>query len=169
MSDSTETTVPADAVTGDEGTSIGAYELLVAGGAGLTGQAVMSPFFVVAYLLGATSPAAFVGLAQLVGMPATSPLALPLGIALFTAGGTVTLPLLFVSLAEFLPPERDMGLRGVSFAVIVWTGFAIAFSTGQTGASLGLYLLLSLSAHVAYGYTLGSLYDRFADAPRYDV
>ena len=77
--------------------------------------------------------------------------------------------MLFVSLAEFLPPERDVGLRGVSFAVIVWTGFLMAFSTGQTGRTLVLYAALSLAAHVAYGYALGALYDRFVDAPRYDV
>ncbi|ESP88831.1 DUF6789 family protein [Candidatus Halobonum tyrrellensis] len=167
--DSSEPTVPADAVTGDEATSIGVHEILSAAGAGAVGQATMVPFFVAAYLLGATSPASFTGLAELFGLSASSQWALPLGIALFFAGGTVTLPVLFVSLAEFLPPERDMGLRGVSFAVIVWTGFVIAFSTGQTGWTLVLYGALSLAAHVTYGYTLGALYDRFADAPRYDV
>ena len=129
----------------------------------------MVPFFVAAFLLGATPPASFVGLAELLGVPATSPWALPVGIALFVVNRTVTLPLLFVALAEFLPPERDLGLRGVSFVAVVWTGFLVAFSTGQTGWTLALYAALSLAAHVTYGYTLGALYDRFADAPRYDV
>ena len=165
--DRSEPTVPADAVTGDETTSIGVREVLSA--AGTAGQVTMVPFFVAAYLLGATSPASFVGLAELLGVSATSPWALPIGIAMFVAGGTVTLPLLFVSLAEFLPPGRDMGLRGVNFAVVIWTGFVIAFSTGQTGWTLVLYGALSLAAHVTYGYPLGALSDRFADAPRYDV
>ena len=162
-------TVPAGAVTGDETTSIGVREIAVAAGAGTVGQVPMIPLFVVAYLLDATSPASFVGLAQLIGVSAASPLALPVGVALFVAGGSITLPVLFVSLAEFLPPERSIALRGVSFAVIVWTGFLLAFSTGQSGRGLVVYAVLSLGAHVAYGYTLGALYGRFADAPRYDV
>lgn len=150
-----DATVPAEAVVGGETTGIGTHELLVAAGAGLAGQAAMVPFFVAAYPLDATSPASFVGVAELIGTSAGAPLALPVGVALFVAGGTVTLPLLFVALAEFLPPERDVGLRGVSLAVVVWTGFAIAFSTGQTGRTLGVYAALSLGAHVAYGYALG--------------
>lgn len=155
--------------TGKRPTDIGIREILIAGGAGLVGMLAMIPFFAVGYVLGVISPEAFAGLAELLGVSAGSPLAFPLGAFIFVGGGMTTLPLLFVALAEFLPPARSIGLRGVTFAVVIWTGFLIAFWTGQSGILLGGYVVVSLLAHVAYGYVLGTLFGRFARIPRYEV
>lgn len=155
--------------TGKRETDIGIREILIAGGAGFVGMVAMVPFFAVGYALGVISPDAFAGLAELLGVPAESSLAFPLGAFIFVGGGITTLPILFVSLAEFLPPARSTALRGVTYAVIIWTGFLIAFWTGQTGLQLWGYVLVSLLAHVAYGYVLGSLFLRYAHIPRYEV
>lgn len=141
---------------------------LVAAGSGLAGMVAMLPVLLVAYLLGALEPEAFTALAEIVGLGGT-PYSLLIGLIIFVGGGMTTLPLLFVSLADFLPPAESIPITGVTFATVIWTGFAIAFNSGQTGLTLWLYLALTLLAHWAYGYVLGEVYSRYADVPAYQV
>lgn len=148
---------------------IAARDIVIAGISGFLGILAMIPFFAIAYLLGALSPEAFGALAELVGMPRESVLTLPIGVFIFIGGGITTLPLLFVALAEFLPPRRSVALRGVSYAVIVWTGFLIAFWSGESGTELLVYVLTTLLAHIAYGYVLGGVFDHYAEPPDYNV
>jgi hypothetical protein len=79
-----------------------------------------------------------------------------------------TLPLLFVALAMFMP-GRTTTEKGVVFAAIVWSGWSIAFFTGQTGLTLVAFLVVGLLSHVVYGGVLGALYGRFASFPEYEV
>lgn len=160
---------PHGTITPDTANDLDFREVLVAGGAGFAGMVAMIPFFAVAFLLGALSPEAFAGLAELLSIPANSPLAFPIGAFIFIGGGMTTLPLLFISLAEFLPPKRSIPLRGVTYAIIIWTGFSIAFWTGQGGLQLATYLVITLLAHMAYGYVVGWLFSRFEDLPKYKV
>jgi cytochrome c oxidase subunit 1 len=102
-----------------------------------------------AALVGVLDPAAFAELAELVGLPAV-PL---LGAGLFLVGGTVTWPLVFLAFAEYLP-GRLLFESGLSFATIIFPGFAIAFYSGQSGLALLGYLAFGLSAHWAYGIGL---------------
>ena len=151
-----------------------ARDALAGAVAGLGGMAAMVPVLLVAYVAGALEPRAFTALAEIVGLAPTVSVGggsygLLIGAIIFVGGGMTTLPLLFVSLAVFLPPADNIPLAGVTFATVIWTGFAIAFYTGQTGVALALYLALTLIAHWAYGYVLGALYPRFAPVPIYDV
>jgi hypothetical protein len=143
---------------------IGVRELATAMGAGFVGTLAMSPLLAVAWLLGVVSPRAFEALAALTGLGAS----LPLGVFIFVGGGTTTLPLLFVALAMFMP-GRTTTEKGIAFAVVVWTGWSIAFFTGQTGLALLGFLVVGLLSHVVYGGVLGALYGRFASFPEYDV
>jgi cytochrome c oxidase subunit 1 len=153
-----------DATETDDSIWLGVHEVAVGAAAGLLGTVAMVPVLVVAWLLGALEPAAFAGLATILGFGAD----FAIGGAIFLAGGVVTLPLLFVSLAVFMP-GRTLAEKGAVFAAIVWTGFAVAFYTGQSGAALALFLALTLLAHAVYGAVLGSFYARFADVPEYEV
>lgn len=142
----------------------GIERAVVAGGAGLVGMVAMAPVLGIAWLVGALQPSAFAGLAEIVGLGPN----FVVGALIFVLGGMVTLPLLFVSLAVFLP-GRTVAIRGLSYATIVWTGFVVAFYSGETGAMLALFLGITLVAHWVYGYVLGFLYDRYATIPIYDV
>ncbi|KTG08628.1 hypothetical protein AUR64_18355 [Haloprofundus marisrubri] len=150
--------------TSDQEAGLSLDMVTVAAGAGLGGMIAMTPILVVGILLGVLSPSAFAGLAEIVMLGDS----FAIGSFIFIAGGMTSLPLLFVSLAVFLPGST-LARRGVTYATIVWTGFIIAFYTQQTGTALAGYLVITLVAHWAYGYVLGLLYDRYAAIPQYDV
>jgi cytochrome c oxidase subunit 1 len=137
---------------------------VIAGVAGFVGTLAMSPVLLVAWVLGVLDAAAFAGLAEIVGLGSST----LLGGLIFLGGGATTLPLLFVSLALFFPGET-LARRGVVHASIIWTGFAIAFYTGQSGVALVLYLVLTYAAHVVYGAVLGYVYGRLATIPIYEI
>ncbi|MDS0299205.1 hypothetical protein NDI76_10685 [Halogeometricum sp. S1BR25-6] len=147
-----------------EGQLLGVRQAALGAAAGLAGMAVMVPLLGVAWLLGAFELSAVAGLASIVGLGES----FLLGAIIFVGGGMTTIPLLFASLAVFMPGE-SMGTKGAVFNAIVWTGFAVAFWSEQTGLTLALYLLLTLLAHVGYGYVLGTVYGRYATIPVYDV
>lgn len=160
MANSAESTT----TTVHETTVIGVREIATAAGAGFVATLAMSPVLAVAWVLGIISPTAFEGLATIVGLGPS----LPLGLFIFVGGGVTTLPLLFVALAMFMP-GRTTAEKGVVFAGIVWSGWSIAFFTGQTGLTLVAFLGLGLLSHVVYGAVLGGLYGRFASFPEYEV
>lgn len=126
--------------------------------AGAAGTVMLSAVLFVALNLGMFDSASFGGLADLVGVGG-DPL---VGYVIFFGGGMTTWPLLFVSLQEYLPGPT-LALRGVVFATITWTGFLGAFYTGQSGLALVGYVVLSLVAHWAYGFTLGSVFEYFLE------
>ncbi|WP_224449376.1 DUF6789 family protein [Haloprofundus salilacus] len=150
--------------TSDQEAGLSLDMATVAAGAGLGGMVAMTPILAIGILLGVLEPSAFAGLSEIVGLGPS----FLIGTVIFVGGGMTTLPLLFVSLAVFLP-GATLARRGVSFSSIIWTGFAIAFYSEQTGAALAGYLVLTLVSHWAYGYVLGVLYDRYAAVPQYEV
>ena len=147
-----------------QGTGAGPREFVVAGAAGLVGTAAMTPLLAAAWVLGVLDPAAFASLATVVGLAPS----VAAGILLFVTGGATALPLLYVTLSMFLP-GRNLAEKGASFAVAMWAGFAIAFYTTQAGAALAAFLVLTLAAHLAYGYVTGGVYDRFAHPVEWSV
>lgn len=94
---------------------------------------------------------------------------LTLGVSLFVIGGTTILPLMFVVVGAYLPPEVPRYLRGVTFATIFWTGFVLAFWPGGSVLTIGLFLAVSLVAHWIYGAVLGVTLDRTTGIPQHDV
>ncbi len=144
---------------------IGIRELSVAGLSGLAGMIAMQPIFGVATIIGVLDPSAFSEFANIVGYG----LDFVGGVAIFVAGGVTVLPLLFITLGNYLPPAGSVPLRGVTYGTIVWTGFVIAFYTGQTGAALAIYIVMTLVNHWVYGAVLGLVYTRYASIAVYEV
>jgi len=148
-----------------ESGQIGVRELSVAALAGLAGMAAMQPIFGVATVIGVLDPIAFSGFANIVGYG----LSFWGGVAIFVLGGVTVLPLLFITLGNYLPPATSVPLRGVTYGTIVWTGFALAFYTGQTGPAVVIYLVMTLVNHWIYGAVLGMVYTRYASIAVYEV
>ncbi len=84
------------------------------------------------------------------------------GFLLFAAIGVFAWPFLFLTLVEYLPGDADV-VRGLLFGVVLWIGFVVAFAPALGVASLLLYLVVTLVAHLAYGLVLGGVYQRFAE------
>ncbi|MFB6074316.1 MAG: DUF6789 family protein [Haloarculaceae archaeon] len=136
---------------------------VVGAAGGLVGTALMTVVLLVAESLGAFHRSAFAGLTELVGLSGYVP-PVPFGYVMFLAGGMLPWPLLFASLKGYLPGARDP-VKGVYFGAAVWTGFVLAFYTGQTGVALALYLVLTLVAHVVYGVGLGLVFEYLSSRP----
>ena len=136
---------------------------VVGAAGGLVGTAMMTVVFLIAQSVGAFALTDFAILTELLGLGAYVPPVL-FGYALFLAGGMVPWPLLFASLLAYLPGESSP-VSGAVFGATMWTGFVLAFYSGQTGLTLVLYALLTLVAHVVYGVGLGAVFDYFENRP----
>lgn len=144
--------------------------IVVDGLVGAVGGAVGTAALTVGLLVGASIGAfdldAFATLTDLTGLNFLFP-ANPtaVGYVLFLLGGMITWPLLFASIGSYLP-GRKFAFKGIPYGVVLWTGFVMAFWTGQTGVMLVLYAVITLLAHVFYGFTLGSVFDYFSNRPK---
>ena len=138
-------------------------------GGGLLGMLVMLPLLVglpAAVGLFSTDPVVeFVPLTGLLGIEPT----LPLGLALFVAGGTVLLPMVFLVVGAYLPPEEPRALRGATFATIFWTGFVPAFWPEGGALVVAAFLVVSLVSHWVYGVVLAGVLDRTIGIPQHRV
>jgi len=134
---------------------------------GLVGTAAMSVGLFIASSLGVFRMSSFAALSDLTGLDLIFPgNALAVGYLIFLAGGMVTWPLLFASIGSYLPGSR-FALKGLPYGFVLWTGFVLAFVEGVPGdgLSLALYAILTLIAHLAYGFSLGSVFDYLSDRP----
>jgi hypothetical protein len=104
--------------------------------------------------------------AELIGLDAAlGPEALlAAGYVIFLGGGMTTWPLLFASIGRYLPGD-SYATAGLTFGFVLWTGFVLAFNVGYSGTSLVLYVLVSLVAHLLYGFAMGSVFDYLGDRP----
>jgi hypothetical protein len=138
-------------------------------GGGLLGTVAMLPVIVgVPSFLGLfrTEPVTnFAGFAEFFGTEPT----VTLGLVLFALGGTILLPLTFLVVGAFLPPESPRYLRGATFATMFWTGFVPAFWPGAGLATGAAFLVFSLAGHWVYGLTLGYVLTRTTGIPQHDV
>lgn len=143
--------------------------VLAAMGGGLLGTVAMLPVLVgVPSLLGLfrTGPVTrFAGFAEFFGLEPT----VTLGIALFGFGGTVALPLTFLVVGAFLPPETPRYLRGATFATAFWFGFLPGFWPSAGLLTTVAYVLFSLASHWVYGLTLGYVLTKTAGLPQHEV
>jgi len=170
MSDS-QTGVDDPALTDDGLTEVEEFDSLagiiadgvVGAAGGLVGTAMSTVVLLIAQSLGAFSMADFAILTELVGLTGYVPEVL-FGYVMFLGGGMFPWPLLFASLKEYLPGESDP-VSGAFFGGAMWTGFVLAFYTGQSGLALALYAVLTLIAHVVYGIGLGAVFNYFSTRP----
>jgi hypothetical protein len=164
-----ESVVADETVVGTLEIPITVRVVLTAMAGGLAGTVVMLPVLVgIPEVLGTfrTEPITrFAGFAEFFGLEPT----LTLGLFLFGVGGTVMLPLVFLVVGAFLPPEEPRALKGASFATCFWFGFVPAFWPDGGALTVGVYLVVSLLAHWVYGLTLGSVLHRGTGIPQHDV
>lgn len=132
---------------------------------GLVGTVVLTVGLLIGSSLGAFDTGSFAVIADLAGATlfVESNLA-AIGFLVFLFGGMTVWPLLLASIGTYLPGDR-FALKGITFGMVLWTGFAPSFYTGQTGLFLGLYLLVTFFGHVFYGFTLGAVFDYFSNRP----
>lgn len=143
--------------------------VLTAMGGGFVGMVLMLPVLVglpLVFDLFRTEPIA--NFAPFITYFGIEP-SLALGVGLFVIGGTTILPLVFVVVGSFLPPEQPRYARGVTFATIFWLGFVLAFWPGGDGLTVSLFVVVSLLAHWVYGAALGSVLSRTTGIPQHEV
>jgi MFS family permease len=161
--------LPAEETLPFVGLEIGGWVVAAAMAGGFVGTALMLPILVgLPRLLGVfrTEPITeFAGVAGFVGIEPT----VTVGVVMFGFAGTVVLPLTFLVVGAFLPPERPRYLRGVTFAMVFWTGFPLAFWPGGDPITVASFLVFSLTGHFVYGLTLGLVLDRTTGLPQHEV
>jgi hypothetical protein len=165
--DLTQPTVPGDIDELEAHLDITLRVVLSAFLGGLVGLIAMAPVLIgVPALLGLFEADPLISVTELGRVVGLEPNLL-LGLAVFLAGGVITLPLLFTVAGAFLPPREPRALRGVVFATIMWTGFVIAYWPGPQAAVI--FAALSLAGHWIYGYALGAVMERLAYVPQHTI
>jgi len=140
---------------------------LIGAAGGMAGIAAMSVGLFIASSLGVFDFQAFAVLAELTGAVVIVPgNTLAAGYLIFLASGMVAWPLLLASIGRYLPGDR-FAIRGFTYGFVLWTGFVLAFAEGVpvNMVSLVLYAVLTLLANLAYGFTLGAVFDYLSDRP----
>jgi len=136
---------------------------VVGAAGGLVGTALLTVVLLVGQSVGVFSVDSFALLTEMVGLTEYVPPVL-FGYLLFLIGGMVPWPLLFASLKAYLPGKSDP-VHGAYFGAAIWTGFVLAFHSGEAGLALVGYAVVTLLAHVAYGVGLGLVFDYLASRP----
>ncbi|MCU4802616.1 hypothetical protein OB920_19835 [Halobacteria archaeon HArc-gm2] len=136
---------------------------VVGAAGGLAGTASLTVGLLIAESIGAFDRESFALLTRMIGLEGYVPAVL-FGFFLFLLGGMIPWPLLFASLKEYLPGESDP-VKGAFFGGAIWTGFVLAFYTGQSGLMLVAYVILTFLAHVFYGLSLGAVFNYFMTRP----
>lgn len=128
-------------------------------GAGAAGTTVMMLVFLFAQVQTRARLGAPEAIARFVGVPDHQ----YVGLVIFVAVGVLVWPVVFVVVEEYLaslPGGRDAAIRGVVFGVVLWIAFLLLGTGELTWPFVLLYLLFTLLGHVAYGFTLGVVYQR---------
>lgn len=92
-----------------------------------------------------------------------------LGIVLFLIGGTTVLPLLFLIVGAFLPPEQPRYRRGTTYGTVFWVGFIFTFWPDGGVLTVMLFLVISLVSHWIYGTALGYVVHSIVGVPQHNV
>lgn len=143
--------------------------IAVAMGGGLAGMLLMLPLLAgVPFVLGLFETASIVRFSMF-GMVLGLEQSLTLGIMLFILGGITVLPLLFLVVGAFLPPENPRYLRGATYATIFWIGFIYAFWPDGGILTVVLFLVISLVSHWIYGTVLGYVLHSTVGILQHDV
>lgn len=132
---------------------------------GLVGTVVLTVGLLIGASIGAFETSSFAVIADLAGAGLVFEGNLPsVGFLIFLLGGMTVWPLLLASIGIYLPGDR-FALKGIPLGIIIWTGFAPAFYTGQSGLLLAAYVVVTFFGHVFYGFTLGAVFDYFSNRP----
>jgi hypothetical protein len=134
---------------------------------GFVGTSLMTVVLLVGASLGGFEMSSFGTTAELIGLDAIlgPDMVLAAGYVIFLGGGMTTWPLLFASIGRYLPGEK-FATAGIAYGFVLWTGFVLAFNVGYSGLALALYVVITLVAHLVYGFSMGSVFDYLSDRPR---
>lgn len=87
------------------------------------------------------------------------------GLVVFIAAGIFLWPIVFAVVQQWftdLPGGTDIGIRGLFYGVVLWFLFLVLGTGELTWPFVMLYLVFTLIGHLAYGFTLGVVYQRLA-------
>lgn len=133
---------------------------------GLAGLIAMVPVVAgLPILLGVFELDAPVGFARLIGAEPSA----TLGLAFFSLGAVIVLPLFFVVTGTYLPPVEPRYLRGVPMSLVFWPGFVIAFWPAGDALTNGSFVGISLLGHLVYGLVLGVVLHSLTGIPEHDI
>jgi F0F1-type ATP synthase assembly protein I len=136
---------------------------------GVVGMILMLPLLVGAPVaLGLFRTAPIVEFSSIMSFFGFQP-SLALGLVVFVLGGSTLLPVQFLVIGNFLPPESPRYVRGATFTTAYWFGFLFAFWPGGGAVTVGTFVVVSLVSHWIYGLSLGYLIDRWAEIPKHRV
>lgn len=125
---------------------------------GAVGVAVLSVILLVIEVETRSQIGLFEVVARFVGLPGN----LVVGFVLFLAAGTFVWPLIFVALESYLPVGPDPAIRGMGFGLPLWVAFVVLGRGDLSGAILVVYAVLTLFAHLVYGFVLGAVYGHYS-------
>jgi hypothetical protein len=125
---------------------------------GLVGTTVMSVMLAVMEVEARGAMGLFAAIARFVRVPGNQ----FLGFSLYALVGIVVWPLLFLGLEQYLAVESDPAVRGMLMGALLWLGFAVVGRGEIAGVLLAVYLVFTLLAHLAYGFTMGAVYARLS-------
>lgn len=126
---------------------------------GAVGTAVMSVVLAMIEVEARYAIGIFEAIARFVRVPGNP----ALGFVIYALAGTFAWPLLFLSLEQYVPLDLDPAVAGMLMGTVLWFAFAFIGRGDISGSLLLVYLPFTLLAHLAYGFTLGAVYARFAD------
>ncbi|RRJ31497.1 DUF6789 family protein [Halocatena pleomorpha] len=133
--------------------------------AGVASTTVMSMALLIVDVQTRSELSLFDALARFFGMPGR----VGRGLLIFFFFGIVVWPLLFALLFPYLPPQHDPAVKGMLLATVLWIGFVLV-GTAQIDTSVVLfYLAVTLLTHLAYGFTLGAVYNWTGQPPSPDT
>lgn len=101
----------------------------------------------------------FDAVARFVGVPGDT----AIGFALFLVAGVFAWPLLFAAVEQSLPGD-DPAMKGMALGILLWVAFVLLGRGDLSGPIILAFAGLTLMAHLAYGFVLGSAYARFTGA-----
>lgn len=130
-------------------------------GAGVVATAAMMAIFLFTQVQTRSRLGAPEAIARFVGVPGH----LYVGLVVFIAVGIFVWPVVFAVVQDRLadvPGGTDVAVRGLVFGAVLWILFLILGTEELVWPFVVLYLAFTLLGHLAYGFTLGLIYQRFA-------
>lgn len=129
---------------------------LAAIGGGLVGTVALSLLLLLFEVETRSRIRMFDAVARFVGVPGNT----SVGFLLFVVAGVVAWPLLFAVVQPSLPGD-DPALQGMGLGILLWIAFVLLGRGDLSGPIILAFAGLTLMAHLAYGFFLGSAYARF--------
>lgn len=124
----------------------------------ITGGVVGTTIMVVALLVMDVETRSKLSLFEAIARFFGVPNQVALGFLVFLFFGVVVWPLVFAAVDPYIPPGEDSAVSAMLFAAALWLAFMVVGTAEMDIILLPLYAIMTLLAHLAYGFTLGLVY-----------